>query len=42
MFFEVEDWNKRYVCFETNHLYDLKQVESFYVWDDEIFLRETA
>ncbi len=24
MFFEVEDWDKRYVCFETDHLYNLK------------------
>ncbi len=30
MFSEVEDWDKRYVYFETNHLYDLKKVESFY------------
>ncbi len=30
MFSEVEDWNKKYVCFETNHLYDLKRVKSFY------------
>ncbi len=29
-FSEVEDWDKRYVHFETNHLYDLKQVESLY------------
>jgi len=29
-FSEVEDWDKRYVCFETNRLYDLKQAESFY------------
>ena len=29
-FSEVEDWNKKYVCFEINCLYDLKKVESFY------------
>ncbi len=29
-FFEEEDWKKRYVCFETDHLYDLKKVKSFY------------
>ncbi len=30
MFSEVEDWNKKYVHFKTDHLYDLKKVESFY------------
>ncbi len=29
-FSEEEDWEKRYVRFETDHLYDLKKVESFY------------
>ncbi len=30
VFSEVKDWDKKYVCFEINHLYDLKKVESFY------------
>jgi len=30
MFSEEKDWEKRYVCFETDHLYDLKKVESLY------------
>ena len=29
-FSEEENWKKRYVRFETNHLYDLKKVKSFY------------
>ncbi len=30
VFSEEEDWEKKYVCFEIDHLYDLKKVESFY------------
>ncbi len=30
VFSEEEDWKKKYVCFETDHLYDLKRVKSFY------------
>ena len=29
-FSEEEDWKKRYVHFETDHLYNLKRVKSFY------------
>ncbi len=29
-FSEEKDWKKRYVCFETDHLYNLKRVESLY------------
>ncbi len=29
-FSEVKDWDKKYVYFETDCLYDLKQVESLY------------
>ena len=30
VFSEEEDWKKKYVHFETDHLYDLKRVEFFY------------
>ncbi len=29
-FSKEEDWEKRYVCFETDCLYDLKKVKFFY------------
>jgi len=30
VFFEVEEWDKKYVYFETDCLYNLKKVKSFY------------